>query len=107
MHANIANAIYRYMKRDTAMTLQEYQIYEKNPVCDNFDGVTVTIPRTVVICTDIFDEFMETNNLYPVRDTAMTLQEYQIYDAADLSNHVYETMYSVRTVLTIIPILPV
>lgn len=41
-------------------------IIKKNPVCDNFDGVTLTIPRTVVICTDIFDEFMETNNLYPV-----------------------------------------
>ncbi len=26
----------------------------------------VDIPRTVVICTDIFDEFMEMNNLYPV-----------------------------------------
>ncbi|MCM1505002.1 MAG: phosphoenolpyruvate synthase [Muribaculum sp.] len=41
-------------------------IIKKNPICDNFDGVTVTIPRTVVICTDIFDEFMETNNLYPL-----------------------------------------
>ena len=41
-------------------------IIKKNPICDNFEGVTVTIPRTVVICTDIFDEFMETNNLYPV-----------------------------------------
>jgi Phosphoenolpyruvate synthase/pyruvate phosphate dikinase len=26
----------------------------------------VTIPKTVVICTDIFDEFMEINNLYPI-----------------------------------------
>lgn len=41
-------------------------IIKKNPICDNFDGVNLTIPRTVVICTDIFDEFMETNNLYPV-----------------------------------------
>jgi len=41
-------------------------IIKKNPICDNFDGVTLTIPRTVVICTDIFDEFMETNNLYPI-----------------------------------------
>ena len=24
------------------------------------------IPRTVVLCTDIFDQFMEMNNLYPV-----------------------------------------
>ena len=30
------------------------------------EGVTLTIPRTVVICTDIFDEFMESNNLYPI-----------------------------------------
>lgn len=31
--------------------------------CENF---FVNIPKTVVICTDIFDEFMETNELYPV-----------------------------------------
>ena len=30
------------------------------------DNFAVTIPKTVVICTDIFDEFMETNGLYPV-----------------------------------------
>ena len=41
-------------------------IIKKNPVCDNFDGISITIPRTVVLCTDIFDEFMETNQLYPV-----------------------------------------
>lgn len=31
-----------------------------------YPNFTVTIPKTVVICTDIFDEFMETNELYPV-----------------------------------------
>ncbi len=41
-------------------------IIKKNPICDNFDGATITIPRTVVLCTDIFDEFMSTNNLYPL-----------------------------------------
>ena len=30
------------------------------------DNFAVNIPKTVVICTDIFDEFMETNGLYPV-----------------------------------------
>lgn len=30
------------------------------------DNFMVTIPKTVVVCTDIFDEFMETNGLYPV-----------------------------------------
>ncbi len=41
-------------------------IIKKNPVCDDFDGLTITIPRTVVLCTDIFDEFMSANNLYPI-----------------------------------------
>ena len=30
------------------------------------DRICVNIPRTVVICTDIFDEFMERNGLYPI-----------------------------------------
>ena len=42
------------------------QIIKRNPVCDNFEGVEITIPRTVVICTDLFDDFMEDNNLYPL-----------------------------------------
>ena len=41
-------------------------IIKKNPVCDNFDGITISIPRTVVLCTDIFDEFMAVNCLYPL-----------------------------------------
>ncbi|WP_289053078.1 PEP/pyruvate-binding domain-containing protein [Carboxylicivirga marina] len=30
------------------------------------DNVVVTIPRTVVLSTDVFDEFMEVNELYPL-----------------------------------------
>ncbi|MDR1402145.1 MAG: PEP/pyruvate-binding domain-containing protein, partial [Tannerellaceae bacterium] len=30
------------------------------------DNFVVTIPKTVVICTDIFDEFMDSNELYPL-----------------------------------------
>lgn len=41
------------------------QIIKRHPVCDNLDGVQITIPHTLVICTDIFDEFMDHNNLYP------------------------------------------
>lgn len=31
---------------------------------DTIEGVNLSIPRTVVLCTDIFDEFMATNGLY-------------------------------------------
>lgn len=32
----------------------------------NFQNAVVRIPKTVVLCTDIFDEFMETNSLYQI-----------------------------------------
>lgn len=41
-------------------------IIKKNPICDNFNGISISIPRTVVLCTDIFDEFMRDNRLYPL-----------------------------------------
>lgn len=41
-------------------------IIKHNPVCDDFEGVSISIPRSVVLCTDIFDEFMEHNALYPI-----------------------------------------
>ena len=33
---------------------------------DEFENASVVIPKTVVLCTDIFDEFMMSNNLYPI-----------------------------------------
>lgn len=41
-------------------------IIKKYPQCEDFMGVHLTIPRTIVLCTDIFDEFMEINHLYPI-----------------------------------------
>lgn len=38
---------------------------KRYPVLEH-ENFAVTIPKTVVICTDIFDEFMDTNELYPV-----------------------------------------
>ena len=31
-----------------------------------FENASVVIPKTVVLCTDIFDEFMDTNHLYQI-----------------------------------------
>jgi hypothetical protein len=33
---------------------------------EEFENATVAIPKTVVLCTDIFDEFMDSNNLYQI-----------------------------------------
>ena len=39
---------------------------KNNVDLNDFDGVMVCIPKTLVLCTEIFDQFMEDNNLYPI-----------------------------------------
>lgn len=41
-------------------------LIKRNRILEKWQGVYVSIPRTVVLCTDIFDEFMEENNLYEI-----------------------------------------
>ena len=41
-------------------------IIKMHPEFNSLDGAKVQIPRTVVLCTDVFDQFMEQNNLYQI-----------------------------------------
>ena len=41
-------------------------IIKTHPDFNRFCGATVQIPKTVVLCTDVFDQFMEQNNLYDI-----------------------------------------
>jgi hypothetical protein len=41
-------------------------IIKRHPELNSYENAQVTIPKTVVLCTDFFDEFMEKNNLYPI-----------------------------------------
>ena len=41
-------------------------IIKTHPEFNEREGVTVSIPKTVVLCTDVFDQFMERNNLYGI-----------------------------------------
>ena len=38
----------------------------RHPDLNALTGARVALPKTVVLCTDIFDEFMESNKLYPM-----------------------------------------
>ena len=55
-------------------------IIKRHPELNQMEGVTVSIPRTVVLCTDFFDEFMEQNNLYQIAlsdaDDSIILQHF-------------------------------
>ncbi len=75
-------------------------IIKKYPICDNFGGATLSIPRTIVLCTDIFDEFMEENNLYP---TALSdIPDEQILNAfleANLPRYLKEDFFALFEVV--------
>ena len=41
-------------------------IIKRHPDFNQFEKTKVQIPKTVVLCTDVFDQFMEDNNLYQI-----------------------------------------
>lgn len=64
------------------------------------EGVYITIPRTVVLCTDVFDEFMEDNNLFDFALAERT--DVEILDAfvkARLPFRIHEDLYTFISVV--------
>ena len=41
-------------------------VVKRHPQFNQYPNMTVQIPKTVVLCTDLFDQFMEQNNLYQI-----------------------------------------
>ncbi len=41
-------------------------LIKKHELFNKYENVIIKIPRTVVLATDVFDEYMETNNLYKI-----------------------------------------
>jgi len=41
-------------------------LIKRNVELSDFEGVNICIPKTLVLCTEIFDQFMESNSLYEI-----------------------------------------
>lgn len=62
--------------------------------------LNVDIPRTVVICTDIFDKFMEANNLYPIAlSNASDNEILEAFERASLPDEVLDDLMSLFDVV--------
>jgi CheY-like chemotaxis protein len=75
------------------------RIIKTNKLFNKFPDVLITIPRTVVLSTDIFDEFMDHNNLYSA--ALSDLPDDEILDRflkADLPGRVYQDFYAFLSV---------
>jgi len=73
----------------------------RNKILDKYENVIVTIPRTVVLGTDVFDEFMEENDLYT---TALSdnVSDQEILDkflSARLPFRIHEDLYTFISVI--------
>jgi CheY-like chemotaxis protein len=81
------------------------KIIKENKLYNRFQGVLITIPRTVVLSTDIFEEFMDHNNLYSI--ALADLPDEKILSEflnADLPGRVYQDFYAFLSVSTNHPI---
>ena len=70
-------------------------LIKRNHLIDHYDGIIITIPRTVVLGTDVFDEFMEENRLYEVALSNKTDREIlEAFVASRLPFRIHEDLYT-------------
>jgi CheY-like chemotaxis protein len=74
--------------------IKNYSLFNK------YENVVISIPRTVVLSTDIFDEFMETNDLYKVGMSNISDDEIlQHFVKAKLPGWVHQDLYAFISVM--------
>lgn len=75
-------------------------IIKKYNIFNKFPGIIITIPRTVVLSTDIFDEFMEENDLYKIGMSDRSDEEIlDHFVQAKLPSRVYQDLYAFISVI--------
>ncbi|HEY5471439.1 MAG TPA: PEP/pyruvate-binding domain-containing protein [Bacteroidales bacterium] len=81
------------------------RIIKNNKLFNKYPDVLITIPRTVVLSTDIFDEFMDQNNLYSIALSDLSDDEIlNRFVNAELPGHVYQDFYAFLAVSRNYPI---
>jgi CheY-like chemotaxis protein len=76
------------------------RMIKNNKLFNKFPDVLITIPRTVVLSTDIFDEFMDHNSLYSVALSDVSDEEIlNRFINADLPGRVHQDFYAFLAVL--------
>ncbi len=75
-------------------------LIKRNNLLNKFKDTIVTIPRTLTIGTDIFDEFMEDNNLYKIALSGASDKEIlNHFIKATLPFHIHEDLLAFMSVI--------
>ncbi|MBE0655886.1 MAG: phosphoenolpyruvate synthase [Bacteroidales bacterium] len=76
------------------MVIKQYSLFSK------YKDAIITIPRTVVLSTDVFDEFMEINDLYKIGLSDLSDEEIlQHFIYAKLPGWVHQDLYAFISVV--------
>ncbi len=76
------------------MVIKQYALFNK------FPDAIITIPRTVVLSTDVFDEFMESNDLYKIGLSELSDEEIlNNFIYAKLPGWVHQDLYAFISVI--------
>jgi len=80
-------------------------LIKKKKLFNKYPGTLITIPRTIVLSTDVFDEFMERNNLYSVGISDMSDEEIlKHFIDSELPGWVYQDLYAFLSVSRMQPL---
>lgn len=70
-------------------------LIKRNQLFDKYKDVAITIPRTVVLSTDVFDEFMEENDLHKIALSEKSDEEIlEHFVKARLPFRIHEDLYT-------------
>jgi len=75
-------------------------LIKQNHAFGDFQDILITIPRTVVLCTDVFDEFMEENRLHKIALSDISDEEIlNHFINARLPFRIHEDLYTFISVI--------
>ncbi|NJN28923.1 MAG: hypothetical protein HC819_24635 [Cyclobacteriaceae bacterium] len=74
-------------------------LIKQHPELDEFENVVISIPRTIVLSTDVFDEFMEINQLYEIAYSDAADEEIlKAFSSARIPEGTRKDLYSIALV---------
>ncbi len=77
-------------------------LINRNKLYEHFEKIEIAIPKTVVLGTDVFDEFMEMNKLYNIAFSNELSDEEILaqFLKASLPQHVYGDLFTISVALS-------
>ncbi|MCK4979673.1 MAG: phosphoenolpyruvate synthase, partial [Candidatus Delongbacteria bacterium] len=73
---------------------------KRNKMIFKYDNLTISVPRTIILSTEIFEEFMELNDLYPIALSDSSDEHIlKVFLSGDVPPHLKDTLHCILTYL--------